>query len=130
MQTQLTQKNSALVLDLTDTNLYLLDLSDSLISLGTWLTFALVLFILGLFGMIFNYKNFLVTMMSVELMYLGAISSFVLYGVALQDPRGAIYALVLLILAACESAVGLGLLILIYRFNGKITFTAAEELQG
>ena len=80
--------------------------------------------------MIFNYKNFLVTMMSVELMYLGAVSSFVLYGAVCQDSRGAIYGLLFLILAACESAIGLGILVVLYRFGRSIDFSAYQQLGG
>jgi len=80
--------------------------------------------------MIFNYKNFLVTMMCVELMYLGAITSFVLHGAVCQDSRSSIYGLLLLILAACESAVGLGILIVLHRFGRSVEFTAFEELGG
>lgn len=69
--------------------------------------FSFVIALTGLLGMLFNYKNFLVTMMTVELMYLGVITSFVTYGYAHADPRGNIYGLLLLILAACESAIGL-----------------------
>lgn len=80
--------------------------------------------------MIFNYKNFLVTMMSVELMYLGAVSSFVLYSAVSHDSRGAIYALLLLILVACESAIGLGILIVLYRFGRAIDFRYYKQLGG
>lgn len=80
--------------------------------------------------MIFNYKNFLVTMMSVELMYLGVVTSFVLFGTATQDHRAAIYGLVLLIMAACESAIGLGILIVLYRFGRSIDFSAYQQLGG
>lgn len=81
-------------------------------------------------GMIFNYKNFLVTMMSVELMYLGAVTSFVLYGTSTNDTRGSIYGLLFLILAACESAIGLGILIVLYRFGRSIDFSAYQQLGG
>lgn len=91
---------------------------------------ASTLYFVGLLGMIYNYKNYLITMMSVELMYLGAITNFVLYGSFAFDRGGSIYGLVLLILAACESAVGLGLLILMYRFGRSIEFTAYEALKG
>ena len=80
--------------------------------------------------MIFNYKNFLITMMSIELMYLGAITSFVVLGVAAHDARGSIYSLSLLILAACESAIGLGILIVLYRFGRSIGFTSYQQLGG
>jgi NADH-quinone oxidoreductase subunit K len=80
--------------------------------------------------MVFNYKNFLITMMSVELMYLGAVTSFVIYGTAMHDSRASIYALILLIMAACESAIGLGILIVLYRFGRSIDFLAYQELGG
>lgn len=69
-------------------------------------------------------------MMSVEIMYLGAVTSFVLYGLAFHDAKAAIYALLLLIFAACESAVGLGLLIVIHRFGRTIDFNSLQEVGG
>jgi NADH-quinone oxidoreductase subunit K len=80
--------------------------------------------------MIFNYKNFLITMISIELIYLGAITSFVVLGVVSHDARGAIYGLTLLILAACESAIGLGILIVLYRFGRSIGFNSYQQLGG
>lgn len=92
--------------------------------------FSFTLFFSGVLGMIFNYKNFLVTMMSVELMYLGIVTSFILYGVICHDTRGAVYGLLFLVLAACESAVGLGILIVLYRFGRSIEFSDYETLGG
>lgn len=100
------------------------------ILLASVLMFAFILFLVGLFGILLNFKNFLVTMMSVELMYLGAISSFVLLAAIGHDLRGALYALLFLILAASESAVGLGLLIVLYRFGRSIAFNSYETLCG
>jgi len=68
--------------------------------------------------------------MSIEMIYLGAITSFVLYGVVIDDPRGSIYGLILLILAACESAIGLGILIVLYRFGRAIDFNSYQHLGG
>jgi NADH:ubiquinone oxidoreductase subunit K len=62
-------------------------------------------------GMVYNPKSFLVTMMCIEMMYLGAITGFIFYGLIHNDIIAAIYALLILIFAACESAVGLGLLV-------------------
>ena len=80
--------------------------------------------------MVYNYQNFLVTLMCVEAMYLGAVTSFVLYGIAHRDPAAAVFGLVILIFGACESAVGLGLLVAIYRFDHKIDFTYFNKLGG
>lgn len=91
---------------------------------------SFTLFFLGLAGMIFNYKNFLVTMMSVECMYLGVVTSFVFYGLAFHDITAAVYGLLILIFAACESAVGLGLLVAVYRFGRTIGFNSLVALGG
>lgn len=63
-------------------------------------------------------------------MYLGAITSFVIYGNARNDPRGSVYGLLLLILAACEGAVGLGLLVAVYRLGLSVRFKDYQELGG
>jgi NADH-quinone oxidoreductase subunit K len=132
MQTTQTQIQTQLqqVLNLPLNEQLLTSLSSAGNPLPTWLIFSFLLFFAGLLGMISNPKNYLVTMMSVELMYLGAVSSFVLYGVICRDVRGAVYGLVLLILAACESAVGLGILIVLYRFEKSIDFSTYQELGG
>lgn len=69
-------------------------------------------------------------MMSIELMYLGAITSFVLLGAVCHDARSSIYGLLFLILAACESAIGLGILIVLYRFGRSIDFASYQQLGG
>jgi NADH-quinone oxidoreductase subunit K len=96
----------------------------------TLLTFCGILYLVGLLGIVFNHKNFLVTMMCAELMYLGVISSFALFGALTGLVDAQIYALVLLILAACESAIGLGLLIALYRFGRVVDFESYQQLGG
>lgn len=80
--------------------------------------------------MLYNYRNLLVTMMSAEMAYLGAISLFVLYGAVYRDPQALVSALLLLILAACESAVGLGVLVVLHRFGHALAFHAFQTLRG
>jgi NADH:ubiquinone oxidoreductase subunit K len=98
--------------------------------LPSWLLISFCLFFIGLAGMVFNYKNFLVTMMSIECMYLGAVTGFITYGVAFYDITALVYGLLVLIFAACESAVGLGLLVAIYRFGRTIGFSPLTALGG
>jgi NADH-quinone oxidoreductase subunit K len=95
-----------------------------------FLALSYLIFLIGLVGIIFNFKNFLVTMFSVELMYLGITISFILVSVATSDPKGQIYAMGLLILAAAESAIGLGILIVLFRFGKSIDFESYQELKG
>ena len=104
--------------------------ANTLVTGPSYLSFAFLLFISGLFGMLFNYKNFLVTILSIEIIYLGAISSFILYGTIANNPFGAIYGLILLILAACESGIGLGILIVLYRFGNTIELRDYQHLHG
>src|ERR1700709_125293 len=97
---------------------------------GKELILFYILFLIGLSGIIFNYKNYLVTMFCIELMYLGITICFLIVSISTSDPKGQIYAILLLILAAAESAVGLGLLIVLYRFGKSIEFQAYQELKG
>jgi NADH-quinone oxidoreductase subunit K len=100
------------------------------ISTTEFLTLSILILIIGLSGIIFNYKNFLITMLSIELMYLGIITSFIIFSFCIYDPKGQIYALVLLIMAAAESSIGLGILIVLFRFSGSIEFKTYQELKG
>ncbi len=69
-------------------------------------------------------------MFCIELMYLGITICFIITSISTTDPKGQIYALLLLILAAAESAIGLGILIVLYRFGSSIEFQNYQELKG
>ena len=102
-------------------------------SIPLWVDYLFLfyfLFLIGLSGIIFNYKNYLVTMFCIELMYLGITICFIIVSISTADPKGQIYAILLLILAAAESAIGLGLLIVLYRFGNSINFEDYQKLKG
>jgi NADH:ubiquinone oxidoreductase subunit K len=63
-------------------------------------------------------------------MYLGLIVSFIIISISTFDPKGQIFALLLLICAAAESAIGLGILIVLHRFGKSIEFEDYQELKG
>jgi NADH-quinone oxidoreductase subunit K len=69
-------------------------------------------------------------MMCIELAYLGVSLTFIINSLYFFDPTGQIYSLVLIILAAGEAAVGLGLLIVIFRIEQRIDFTTYCALKG
>jgi NADH-quinone oxidoreductase subunit K len=85
---------------------------------------------IGLYGIVFNLKNFLVTMMCIELAYLGVSLTFIINSLYFFDPVGQLYSLFLIILAAGEAAVGLGLLIVIFRLEQRIDFATYRALRG
>lgn len=92
-------------------------------------SFTLCLYLVGLIGVIYNQKNFLITMLNIELVYLAVITSFLfisLYVCYMVQ----IYSLMLLVIAASESVIGLGILVLLFRFNRSINFTKYQELRG
>jgi NADH:ubiquinone oxidoreductase subunit K len=95
-----------------------------------FLALVFFIFLIGLSGLVFNHKNFLLTLFSIEIMYLGITLSFIIVSVTTHDPKGQIYAIVLLIIAAAESAIGLGMLIVLYRFGQSINFEDYQELKG
>ena len=107
--------------------------ATGLYGLPSWIDYLFLfyfLFLIGLSGIVFNYKNYLVTMFCIELMYLGITVCFIIVSIATSDPKGQVYAMILLILAAAESAVGLGVLIVLYRFGNSIDFQDYQELKG
>jgi len=99
-------------------------------TLDSYADFSSLLYSAGLLGISGTFNNLLFTMICIELMYLGLVSSFILQSAIHQTTVGVIYGLLLLILAACESAVGLGILIVLYRFGETIRFDAYQELRG
>ena len=63
-------------------------------------------------------------------MYLGITFAFIIISISTNDPKGQIYAIILLVIAAAESAIGLGMLIVLYRFGQSIDFEDYQELKG
>jgi len=91
---------------------------------------SILIFIFGLLGIIYRYENFLITMFSIEIMYFGVTLGFLIISATNVDILGQIYSLIILILAAAESAVGLGLLIVLYRFGFTIKHKDYQTLRG
>jgi len=63
-------------------------------------------------------------------MYFGIVLSFIFTGATFNDPKGQIYALLFVILAAAESAIGLGVLIVLYRLGQSIEFEIYQKIKG
>jgi NADH-quinone oxidoreductase subunit K len=94
------------------------------------LMLASISYFIGLFGIIFNHRNFLVTMLFIEVMYVSIFIYFIVSSFYLNSPIGQIYALAILISVACESAVGLGILITVYKNNKIITWEYYQQLKN
>ncbi|MCS6761419.1 MAG: NADH-quinone oxidoreductase subunit NuoK [Candidatus Devosia symbiotica] len=100
------------------------------IELGHYLTVGAILFTLGVFGIFINRKNIVVILMSVELILLSVNLNFVAFSAQLNDLQGQIFALLILTVAASESAIGLAILVIFYRNRGSIAVEDVNMMKG
>nr|AGH24376.1 NADH dehydrogenase subunit 4L [Reclinomonas americana ATCC 50283] len=100
------------------------------IDLVRYLTVPMILFIIGLSGIFLNRKNIIIMLMSIELMLLAINFNFVVFSVYLDDLIGQIFALLVLTVAAAESAIGLAILVIYYRARGTIAVEQINLMKG
>jgi NADH-quinone oxidoreductase subunit K len=100
------------------------------IGIGHYLTFAAILFTIGIFGIFLNRKNVIVILMSVELMLLAVNVNLVAFSVHLHDLVGQIFALFVLTVAAAEAAIGLAILVIYFRNRGSIAVEDINLMKG
>jgi NADH-quinone oxidoreductase subunit K len=98
--------------------------------LNNYFYFAILLFLIGIWGMILNRKNLILIIMSIEILLLAVNFIFVLFSMALDDFLGQIMSLFILTVAAAESAIGLAILVIYYRVNGNISILQLNLLKG
>lgn len=95
-----------------------------------YLAVSMTLFLLGIWGIFLNRKNIIVMLMSIELMLLAVNLNFLLFSVYLDDLVGQVFALLVLTVAAAESAIGLALLVVYYRVRGTISVEFINLMKG
>jgi NADH-quinone oxidoreductase subunit K len=88
------------------------------------------LFLIGLSGIFLNRKNIIILLMSIELMLLAINFNFIIFSVFLDDILGQLFALLILTVAAAESAIGLAILIIYYRIRGAIAIELINLIKG
>jgi NADH-quinone oxidoreductase subunit K len=97
---------------------------------NNYLSVSLVLFLVGLSGIFLNRKNILILLMSIELMLLAINFNFIIFSVFLDDILGQIFALLIITVAAAESAIGLAILVVYYRIRGTIAIEFINLMKG
>ena len=95
-----------------------------------YLAVSMILFLLGIWGIFLNRKNIIIMLMSIELMLLAVNLNFLLFSVYLDDLMGQLFALLVLTVAAAESAIGLALLVVYYRVRGTIAVEFINLMKG
>nr|YP_011008360.1 NADH dehydrogenase subunit 4L [Sporochnus bolleanus]WBP70331.1 NADH dehydrogenase subunit 4L [Sporochnus bolleanus] len=91
---------------------------------------AALLFAIGVGGVVFNRTNIVVILMSLELALLAVSLNFIVFSVCLDDLIGQIFAIFILIIAACESSIGLAIILVYYRVRGSIRIDQASLLKS
>ena len=100
------------------------------LTLGHFLSLGAMLFALAVIGIFLNRKNLIVLLMSIELMLLAVNMNFVAFSHFLQDLSGQIFVFFILTVAAAESAIGLAILIVLFRNLKSIHVDDLGSLKG
>lgn len=95
-----------------------------------WIILSLLLFIIGIMGLILARTHIIIILISLELILLSSTMLFIAAGIYLDDFLGQIYALIILTSAAAESALGLAILVVYYRLRGGIMIDLVSLLKG
>jgi len=89
----------------------------------------LIIFLICLSGIFFNFRNILIVLMGIELMLLSLNLNFIYFSLYLDDLYGQIFSLFILTIAASESAIGLAIIIIYYRVRGNILVNQIASLK-
>ena len=100
------------------------------LTLGHYLTLGAILFALAVVGIFLNRKNLIVLLMAIELMLLAGNMNFVAFSHYLGDMHGQVFVFFILTVAAAESAIGLAILVLLFRNKNSIDVQDLNTLKG
>nr|NP_066448.1 NADH dehydrogenase subunit 4L [Ochromonas danica]AAB00439.1 NADH dehydrogenase subunit 4L [Ochromonas danica]AAG18414.1 NADH dehydrogenase subunit 4L [Ochromonas danica] len=89
-----------------------------------------LLFISATFGILFNRRSIIIVLMCIELILLSVNLNFLILSIYLDDAAGLVFSLLILTVAAAESAIGLAIIILYYRIRGNILINDIAVLKG
>ncbi|MCH6584360.1 MAG: NADH-quinone oxidoreductase subunit NuoK [Nitrosomonadaceae bacterium] len=101
-----------------------------MVSLSHYLVLGAILFAIGIVGIFLNRKNVIILLMAIELMLLAVNMNFVAFSHYLQDTSGQIFVFFILTVAAAESAVGLAILVVLFRNLRTINVDDLDKLKG
>lgn len=100
------------------------------LTLGHYLSLGGILFALSVVGIFLNRKNLIVLMMALELMLLAVNTNFVAFSHYLGDLNGQIFVFFILTVAAAEAAIGLAILVVLFRNKANINVDELDSLKG
>ncbi len=101
-----------------------------MIELSNFLILGALMFTLSMVGIFLNRKNVIILLMAIELMLLSVNINFVAFSHYLGDPNGQIFVFFILTVAAAEAAIGLAILVLLFRNRRTINVDDLDTLKG
>jgi NADH-quinone oxidoreductase subunit K len=101
-----------------------------MIGLDHYLVLGSVLFAISVLGIFLNRKNIIVLLMAIELMLLAVNINFIAFSHFLDDLAGQIFVFFILTVAAAESAIGLAILVVLFRARRSINVEDLDSLKG
>ena len=105
-------------------------MSFGTLTLGHFLAVGAILFAISVVGIFLNRKNLIVLLMAIELMLLAVNMNFVAFSHFLGDLHGQVFVFFILTVAAAESAIGLAILVLLFRNKSSISVEELNVLKG
>ncbi|ABB74404.1 NADH dehydrogenase subunit K [Nitrosospira multiformis ATCC 25196] len=100
------------------------------VSLSHYLVIGAILFAISIVGIFLNRKNVIILLMAIELMLLAVNMNFVAFSHYLQDASGQVFVFFILTVAAAESAIGLAILVVLFRGLRTIDVDDLDSLKG
>ncbi len=101
-----------------------------MLSLSHFLILGAVLFCISIAGIFLNRKNIIILLMAIELMLLAVNINFVAFSHYLGDSAGQIFVFFILTVAAAEAAIGLAILVVLFRNKRTINVNDLDVLKG
>ena len=101
-----------------------------MITLAHYLILGAILFYISVVGIFLNRKNLIVLLMAIELMLLAVNINFIAFSYFLGDLAGQVFVFFILTVAAAESAIGLAILVVLFRSLKTVEVERLDQLKG
>jgi NADH-quinone oxidoreductase subunit K len=101
-----------------------------MIGLSHYMTLSAVLFMLGIAGVFINRRNLILLLMCVELMLLAVNFNFIILSRFLDDIAGQVFVFFILTVAAAEAAIGLAILVVLFRSRPSVQVDELDSMKG
>ncbi len=101
-----------------------------MIALSDYLVLAAIMFSISVAGIFLNRKNIIIILMSIELLLLSVNINFIAFSHYLNDLAGQVFVFFILTVAAAEAAIGLAILVVLFRNKRTIDVEELDSMKG